>query len=89
MPVFAVSSTVLYALTNIVCRGTMAILGIIAAENLGFSVSKAAMIVGFGVLAMRFGRIAVLPLSVFGPQRMVAFGFLSSALGLASIFRPR
>jgi MFS transporter, DHA1 family, multidrug resistance protein len=89
MPVFAVSGTALYALANIVCRGTMAILGIIAAETLGFSVSKAAMIVGFGVLAMRFGRIAVVPLSVFGPQRMVAFGFLFSALGLAGIAAGR
>jgi len=71
----------LYFATNVLTRGVLAVLGIIAARSLDFGATATAMLVGAGVLSMRFGRLFVAPMSRYGSRTTAAAGHTLSAAG--------
>ncbi|KZC95647.1 MULTISPECIES: MFS transporter [Clavibacter] len=72
----------LYFATNVITRGVLAVLGLIAADGLGLGPTATAALVGTGVLSMRFGRLFVAPLSRCGSRATVVVGHALSGVGL-------
>jgi MFS family permease len=78
------SATSFYTLVNIITRGALAVLGISIAGQPGWSAASTALVVAYGTLAMRFGRVVVSPLLAKVPLRVAVVGNLvAAALGLA------
>lgn len=75
----------LYTLVNVVLRGVLAVLAIVASTELGLAAFETAVLLAFGVVWMRFGRILIAPLNNLGTARSAAIGFALVSVGLLSI----
>lgn len=85
IPASARSGLILYLATNVLTRGALGTLGIVAAGDIGLSPAATGALVATGVLAMRFGRLFVAPFSHAGTRTTVVIGNLLSALGLLGL----
>lgn len=87
------SSLVTYTTVNLVTRGSLAVLGIYAANDLGWSASHVAFVVAYGAFAMRFGRVIVssllrranLRLAVILSMTLVSLGLLLLAMTTSDV----